>query len=74
MLCATVDNRPRVVLATLDVIALWLPVKSVCPAFPEVESVVLNMSDVATDGVLLLEVDGAVIFPEEDVSQETVCV
>lgn len=55
-------------------ITLWLPVKSVCPAFPEVESVVVNMSDVATDGVLLLEVDGAVIFPEEDVSQETVCV
>lgn len=55
-------------------ITLWLPVISVCPAFPEVECVVVNMSDVATDGVLLLEVDGALIFPEEDVSQETVCV
>lgn len=71
---ATVDNRPRVVLGPLDVITLWLPVITVCPAFPEVECVVVNMSDVATDGVLLLEVDGALIFPEEDVSQETVCV
>lgn len=60
--------------ATLDVIRPRLPVTSVCPVFPEVASVVVNISDVDTGGVLLLEVDGVVIFPEEVVPQETVCV
>lgn len=74
MLCTTVDCPTRLVLVTLDVITLRLPVTRVCPAFPEVASVVMNMLDVVTGGVLLLGIEGVVILPEEGAPQETVCV
>lgn len=68
------DSPPRVILATLDVNTLMLPVTSVCLVLPEVESLVVIMSDVAKGGKFVLEIDGEVMFPEDSVPQDTVCV